>query len=293
MRKLLLPILGVVLMSGLTACMNSVDSTTEQYTQNDTDIKNYVTQSGAQWTSSSTGLYYRTLVAKPTAKQAAVGEETEFTYRATNMLTGALVDSTIKGFPVYYPLGVNSILAGLEEGVSLMREGETTALLIPSYLGYGSEAKTNLPAYSVVRFDVTLNRSRTQDEQINDYITAQKFANVESTGTGLRFIKTKEVAGASSPGIGQTLTIKYKGKLLRSASAFDSTGTGTFDAVLGRNSYVKGFEEGLAKLKIGETATIIFPSALGYGTTGVINNNRYVVTPYAPLRFDIELVSAK
>lgn len=280
-------------MSGLTACMNSVDSSTEQYTQNDSDIKNYVTKSGEQWTSSSTGLYYRTLVAKPTAKQATIGEEVEFTYRATNMLTGAVVDTTIKGFPVYYPLGVNSILPGLEEGVSLMREGETTAMLIPSYLGYGSEAKSNLPAYSVVRFDVTLNRSRTQEEQINEYITAQKFMNIESTGTGLRFIKTKEVAGASTPGIGQTLTIKYKGKMLRSASAFDSTGTGTFDAVLGRNSYVKGFEEGLAKLKIGESATIVFPSSLGYGTTGVISGNRYVITPYAPLRFDIELVSAK
>ncbi|GAB3749629.1 FKBP-type peptidyl-prolyl cis-trans isomerase [Spirosoma pomorum] len=273
--------------------MKSVDSTTEQYTENDNNIKDYVSKSGAQWTSSSTGLYYRTLVAKPTAKQATIGEEVEFTYKATNMLTGALVDSTIKGYPVYYPLGVNSILAGLEEGVSLMREGETTALLIPSYLGYGSEAKTNLPAYSVVRFDITLNRSRTQDEQINEYIAAQKFTNVESTGTGLRFIKTKEVAGASSPGIGQTLTVKYKGKMLRSATAFDSTGTGTFDAVLGRNSYVKGFEEGLSKLKIGEAATIIFPSSLGYGTDGRVSNNRYVITPYAPLRFDIEVVSAK
>jgi FKBP-type peptidyl-prolyl cis-trans isomerase len=293
MRKLLFPILGVLLTGALTSCMKSVDSTTEQYTENDNNIKDYVTKSGAQWTSSSTGLYYRTLVAKSTAKQATIGEEVEFTYKATNMLTGAFVDSTIKGYPVYYPLGVNSILAGLEEGVSLTREGETTALLIPSYLGYGGEAKTNLPAYSVVRFDITLNRSRTQDEQINEYITAQKFTNVESTGTGLRFIKTKEVAGASSPGIGQTLTVKYKGKMLRSATAFDSTGTGTYDAVLGRNSYVKGFEEGLSKLKIGEAATIIFPSSLGYGTDGRVSNNRYVITPYAPLRFDIEVVSAK
>ena len=91
----------------------------------------------------------------------------------------------------------------------------------------------------------------------------------------------------------RTITIRYKGRRLRGTSAFDSTGTGTFDAVLGQNKYVKGFEEGLAKLGVGDKATIIFPSAIGYGTQGVVSNGVYVITPYAPLRFDLEVVSAK
>ena len=175
-----------------------------------------------------------------------------------------------------------------------MREGEKATLLIPSYLGYNDQAvNASLPAYSVVRFDVQLKRSRTEDQQIDEYIAAQKLAVTEKTTSGLRFIKTADNPAGAAPTIGQTLTIRYKGKQLRSASAFDSTGTGTFDAVLGQNRFIKGFEEGLAKMKVGEKATIIFPSSIGYDKQGSVQNNRYVITPYAPLRFDLEVVSAK
>jgi FKBP-type peptidyl-prolyl cis-trans isomerase len=291
MRKLQLSLFFAVAISGLLSCTKeSVDPTSKFYDDNDIEIKTYQDKNGG--TTTTTGLYYKITTPNPTGKQATVGEEIEFAYKAMN-LKGQLVDSSAASAPVYYPLGIQSVFPGLEQGLSLMREGEKATFLIPSYLAYNDQVKTNLPAYSVVRFDVTLNRSRSEEQQIDEYVAKNNLTVTEKTASGLRFIRTVTNASGTTPGIGQTLTIKYLGKQLRNSSAFDSTGTGTFDALLGQSKYVKGFEEGLSKMKIGEKATIIFPSTLGYGVAGVIQSNRYVITPYAPLRFDLELVSAK
>ena len=293
MRKLQLSILSALLIGGLSTCTKtSVDPTSAYYDQNDADIKTYASQNNLAGTTAASGLYYVITNPKPTAKQATLGDELEFSYKATS-LKGLLVDSSKAGTPVYYPLGIGSVFPGLEQGLSLMHEGEKAILLLPSYLAYNDQALTNLPAYSPVRFDVTLTKSRSETQQINDYIKSKSLTVTDSTASGLRFIRTQTVASGTVPTVGQTLTIRYAGRQLRTATAFDSTGTGTFDAVLGQSKYVKGFEEGLSKLKVGEKATIIFPSSLGYGTQGVVQSNRYVITPYAPLRFDLEVVSAK
>lgn len=293
MRKLHLSLLSVLLIGGLAACMQEVDNSTEQYERNDAEILTFVSQntavSGGRTTNS--GLYYVITTAKPNSKSATIGEEVEFTFKSTNMLTKLPVDSTTPGFPTYYPLGIGSILPGLEEGLKLMREGEKATFLIPSYLAYGSEAKTNLPGYSVIRFDVTLNRSRSENQQINEYIAAQKLTNVDSTSSGLRFILTSKPATTTAVGSGKTISVRYAGRQLRARSAFDSTGTTPRDFVIGQS--IKGFDEALSRMNIGEKATIIFPSSLGYGTQGVVENRRYVITPYAPLRFDLEIVSAR
>ena len=295
MRKLQLAIFSALLVGGLSACSkDSADPSTAAYNQNDAEIKTYVSQNdtlaGGNLTTS--GLYYKITRLNPTGKQAAVGEELEFSYKATN-LQRQHVDSSTTATPVYYPLGIGSVLPGLEQGLSLMREGEKAIFLIPSYLGYNDETKPNLKAYSVVRFDVTLNRSRSEEQQINEYITRNNLTVTETTSGGTRFIRTS-LPTSTTVAPGQTLIIRYSGRQLRAATAFDSTKTNeTFDAVLGQGKYVKGFEEGLSKMRVGEKATVIFPSSLGYGTQGVIQSNRYVITPYAPLRFDLELVSAK
>lgn len=298
MRKIQLIGLSALLLGGLSACMKtSADPSSVEYDRNDAEIKTYVSQNSslAGGTQAASGLYYLITNPKPTNRQATLGEELEFSYKATN-LKGQHVDSSLANAPVYYPLGIGSVFPGLEQGLSLMREGEKATLLIPSYLAYNDQIKPNLPTYSVVRFDVSLNRSRSEAQQIDEYVAAQKLTVTETTSSGVRFIRTGSPASTTAviPATGQTLSIRYLGKQLRSATAFDSTtGPETRDFMLGQNKLVKGFEEGLAKLKVGEKATIIFPSSLGYSTQGVVQNSRYLITPYAPLRFDIELVSAK
>ena len=126
--------------------------------------------------------------------------------------------------------------------------------------------------------------SGTEDEQINSYIASKSITITEKTTSGLRYIVTMPNAAGAVLKAGQTINVNYAGKFL-SGKSFDS---GNFSFVLAAGRVVKGFDEGIAKMKVGEKATIIFPSALGYGSqaTGSIPAN-------SPLIFDIEVISAK
>ncbi len=124
-----------------------------------------------------------------------------------------------------------------------------------------------------------------EEQQINNYITEKNLTITETTSSGLRFILTKANATGAALNKGQTVTVKYAGKLL-SGKQFDA---GTFDFVLGGGRVIKGFDEGIAKLKVGEAGTLIFPSSLGYGALGAGGD----IPGNTPLLFDIEVISAR
>ncbi|MDP5120464.1 MAG: FKBP-type peptidyl-prolyl cis-trans isomerase [Spirosomaceae bacterium] len=124
-----------------------------------------------------------------------------------------------------------------------------------------------------------------EEEQIENYLTANNLSVTEKTASGLRFILTTPNASGAALKVGQNVTVKYAGKLL-SGKQFDA---GTFDFVLGGGRVIKGFDEGIAKLKVGEKGTLIFPSSLGYGSQGAGGD----IPGNTPLLFDIEVISAR
>lgn len=297
MRKISLSIFGLLLVGGLVSC-NKSDISPDSDTvlqSNKADIQTYATSKALSGTMTTTGTYVAFTKLSGSTVRPANGEEVEFNYsiyaltRSTSnasVIVDSFVDSTYATKANYaYLVSTNP---GLTEGLLQMHEGDQAVVLLPSVYGFGSRGSSDgkVPADAPIRLNVTLKKTRSEDVQINEYMTANKLTPTEVTLTGLRFIKTLDNSTGATPTANQTLTVKYKGKLLRAASAFDSTGTGTYSTTLGRS--IPGFDEGLAKLKVGEKATIIMPSKIGYGTAG--NGS---IPPYAPMRFDIELVSAK
>ena len=122
-----------------------------------------------------------------------------------------------------------------------------------------------------------------EDQQIEDYIKAKSLVVTEKTATGLRYIRTTASTGVAVK-LGQSILVNYTGKFLTDAK-FDG---GNFSFILGTGSVIQGFNEGIAKMKVGEKATIIFPSSLGYGSSGSGS-----IPGNSPLIFDIEVVTAK
>lgn len=279
---------GVIMLLGLYACnLNQVDSSQQVYNQNLDQIQSYVASNKLAGSQTGTGLFYAITKANPTGKLPSLGEEVMFTYKIST-LNGAFVDSTAS--PAYYLLGLGALLPGLEEGLSLMREGEKAILLLPSILAYGDQAQTKVPANSVIRIDVTLLRSRTESQQIADYITEKKLIVTDTSATGLRVIKTLTNPSGATLTAGQSVTVNYAGRTPRATKDFDS---GSLNMLYGLRQVIPGFEEGVGKLRVGEKATIIFPSSQGYGASGRANNGVYVILPYSPLIFDLEIVAAK
>jgi FKBP-type peptidyl-prolyl cis-trans isomerase len=128
--------------------------------------------------------------------------------------------------------------------------------------------------------------SGSEEEQIEAFIKSKKIVVTEKTSSGLRYVRNTDGPAINSlVKKGQTINVNYSGKLLNDEK-FDS---GNFSFVLGAGRVVGGFDEGISKMKVGEKATIIFPSSLGYGSQGAGND----IPPNAPLVFDIEVVSAK
>jgi FKBP-type peptidyl-prolyl cis-trans isomerase len=311
MRTFHFAIFGALLIGGLASCQQqNIDAggdTATTYKANMADIQTYAVSKGLSGTTSASGLYFMLTQPSSSTVVPAPGQEIEFNYKlyvlngpsntgstSTSAVTDKLVDTAYAVTPSYFPFFTGSLKAGLEEGILKMHEGESAILIMPSILAFGSVASTDgtIPANSPVRFDVTLKRSRTEDQQIDDYIAANKLVVTEKTATGLRFIKTKENPSGAVPSANQTITLNYAGKLLRATTGFTG-GTGTDTKTVGVSKYVPGFEEGLAKLRVGEKATVIFPSSLGYGATGAAQDGKYVIPPYSPISFDLEVVSAK
>jgi FKBP-type peptidyl-prolyl cis-trans isomerase len=93
---------------------------------------------------------------------------------------------------------------------------------------------------------------------------------------------------------GDTLVMNYTGRLT-DGTVFDSNvdprfgHVQPFSFVLGAGQVIKGWDEGLVGMKVGEKKTLTIPPEKGYGARGAGN----AIPPNATLIFDVELVTIK
>jgi peptidylprolyl isomerase len=114
------------------------------------------------------------------------------------------------------------------------------------------------------------------------------------TASGLTIIDTKVGTGAA-PKAGQTCVMHYTGWLYENGAKgkkFDSSVDRgqPFEFPLGQGRVIKGWDEGVASMKVGGTRTLIIPASLGYGERGAGGG---VIPPNATLIFDVQLLGVK
>jgi peptidylprolyl isomerase len=118
-------------------------------------------------------------------------------------------------------------------------------------------------------------------------------AKTMTTSSGLQ-ISDSTVGTGASPKTGQICVMHYTGWLYVNGAKgkkFDSSvDRGTpFEFPIGTGRVIKGWDEGVATMKIGGKRTLIIPPALGYGASGAGG----VIPPNATLIFDVELLAVK
>ncbi len=111
----------------------------------------------------------------------------------------------------------------------------------------------------------------------------------QTTPSGLKYVD-ELVGTGESPNNGQKVTVHYTGTL-ESGKKFDSSKDRDepFTFTIGIGQVIKGWDEGVATMKVGGKRKLIIPSDLGYGSRGAGG----VIPPNATLLFDVELISIK
>lgn len=106
------------------------------------------------------------------------------------------------------------------------------------------------------------------------------------TRSGLKYIQIKAGNGAR-PKKGQTVFVHYTGTLTNGKKFDSSRDRGQpFSFILGEGQVIKGWDEALSLMKVGDRRKLIIPPQLGYGAAGAGG----VIPPNATLIFDVELL---
>ena len=107
-----------------------------------------------------------------------------------------------------------------------------------------------------------------------------------TTESGLTYVVTKQGDGEPVKK-GDNVVVNYTG-LLTNGALFDSSlaRNEPFSFPVGAGMVIKGWDEGLQNLRIGDHATLIIPPEIGYGASGAGG----VIPPNATLIFIIEVL---
>jgi FK506-binding protein 1 len=99
---------------------------------------------------------------------------------------------------------------------------------------------------------------------------------------------TKAGDGKTYAKAGDTLTVHYTGTLKSNGKKFDSSVDRgePFKFQVGQGQVIRGWDEGMIKLSLGETATLDITPDFGYGAQGAGG----VIPPNASLLFEVKLL---
>ena len=116
---------------------------------------------------------------------------------------------------------------------------------------------------------------------------------MQTTASGLQFEDTTPGSGAEAKA-GQHVTVHYTGWLYNNGvqgAKFDSSRdrNDPFEFSLGAGMVIRGWDEGVAGMKVGGKRTLVIPPQLGYGARGAGG----VIPPNATLKFDVELLETR
>ncbi len=213
--------------------------------------------------------------------------------------TGWLEDGTefdssrARNQPFSFIVGAGNVIAGWDEGLTLIAEGGRALFIIPPQLGYGEVARGDIPANATLYFDVELLSIERGPEGLGESDPVQipvafDPADLTTTASGLQYL-ILEAGDGPLPQATDTVRVHYTG-WLKNGQQFDSSleRNQPIGFILGAGRVIPGWDEGVALLPVGTRALLIIPPALAYGSQG-----RAPIPANATLYFEVEVISSE
>ena len=263
-------------------------------------LDEYVVNNNINVTPEPSGVYIIP-IEKGKGRCPVKGEKVELDFSAT-LLNGQPVGSTFDSPEKFsFVLGEGYTIQGWEEIVPKMHLGDRVKAIIPFDMAYGEHSVGEIPAYANLVYDIKLLKITTAAELQAEAERALKALKEESeraffdylkvnnitdyTASGLFFAKSLVTEGAQ-PQKGQTARIKFEATYLDGTPLGDSEQLGgQYDLVIGEGKVLKGLEEGVSLMRVGEKARFVLPYTLAYGANPYGN-----IPAYSNLVFDVELL---
>jgi peptidylprolyl isomerase len=239
------------------------------------------------------GLQY--IIIRPGAGTPVVmGDSVGVGYSGWLQSDGTLFDSSWNrgGEPFTFTVGAGSVIDGWDLGVVGMLPGEQRRLIIPPELGYGAQGSGSIPPNSTLIFDIDLFYIGTPTPSPVPAATPpptppEVTGTFTTTESGLQYLTTTPGTGRTAEALTRA-TVNYTG-WVQGGELFDSSknpGRTPYQFELGSGKVIKGWDEGIVGMQVGETRRLIIPPDLGYGAEGSLP----IVPPNATLIYDIELL---
>ena len=263
-------------------------------------LADYVAENNINVTPDPSGIYIMPLE-KGKGRCPVKGEQVEVDF-ACYLLDGQSAGSTLDSpDKLKFVLGEGLTIQGWEEIVPKMHLGERVKAIIPFDLAYGEHSVGSIPSYSNLVYDIKLLKITTEEELKKQAEAAEKALRDESesafveylkannitdhTESGLYYSKSLATDGAQ-PQVGQTARIKFIANFLDGTPLGDSDQLGGYyDVAYGHGNVLKGLEEGIGMMHVGEQARFVIPYSLAYGSVAYGN-----IPAYTNLIFDVELL---
>lgn len=257
------------------------------------------------------GVYAKFYNQNTSGIKAKVGDIVKISLIYKNSKDSVLFDSR-KNNPtrtdfIQFPLAKSIFKGSFEDALTLMAVGDSASFKVSADSVYFKTFRAkDLPPYvekgSMLTFEAKLESIITKDEEPKLLASYVQENNITATptATGLYYIE-KSKGNGDKPTAGVKVKVNYTGRLL-DGTVFDTSDetiakqVGIFDErrmpyepiefVLGQHQVIQGWDEGIAMMNVGAKAQFVIPSALAYGESGA-----GPIPPFAPLVFDVELVS--
>lgn len=208
--------------------------------------------------------------------------------------TGYLTDGTVfdtskkRQRPFTFTLGEGRVIKGWDEGVAGMKVGGKRRLIVPSSLGYGQRRAGKIPPGATLVFTIEL-LSVTPPPPPPQPLSAfeAKPLSTKTVDEGLKIHEYKLGEGAEAKS-GDIVAVHYRGTL-KDGTEFDSSlARKPITFPLGQGRVIKGWDLGIAGMKVGGLRKLEIPAKLAYGerAKGRIPAN-------SDLTFTVELMSVK
>ena len=157
------------------------------------------------------------------------------------------------------------------------------------------KSPSNIPVVDTNALQDDASENLPTDMLLGEQAPVQTSVPVETKKSNTRVVDnmtietTKEGSGPAITN-GQTAVVDYVGKL-QDGTVFDASKNhgGTFEFKLGAGMVIKGWDEGVLGMKVGESRTLTIPPELAYGANGIPG----AISPNATLVFDVTLEAIK